>query len=532
MVDPVYQVQIKVNRIKYTKKALSRDGPVTSFSQALAGINRAIANAKVIRRTAGKIRRHDPSSQGLKALIKNLWGYAQCLLKLDEECDIDGQLQRAPFQASALQEDRETIQETLGKHRNLNPYGGEHLTDGREQQIYGSEDIKRRNKALRAAGVDNRIHNSSDRYTSEDDTHADHKVHWCHISNWIKQAHQGRRWIDLLSDKAFLEQIDLTIQHLQSMKSPARHRRKKATLLATQHAGLTMATGTLKRMYNPQPRELPEPQHMIKDLKSGEWRPCKSIEENGRATREHHQRWMDESKAEFQCLFGELTKDEVGINGVKLRNSMNWIRNNISKGIRNFDELPAEGRIEYLRAHKTLAPLFQEGGKHCEALIYPFFYLGSTGEFPDPTVRIKFYDSIVSTPGKARDESFTLHVLARLSPTWREGMLLFIQNVLVNRCPPSSIKEMSRLPIPKGPEKPGQTRPIALVNDIYAFISSMIACRMAEGIDASGRLGPEVRAYRKNMSTTDITMNERCLMEDAMEFEKPTCRKLEGEILR
>ena len=166
---------------------------------------------------------------------------------------------------------------------------------------------------------------------------------------------------------------------------------------------------------------------------------------------------------------------------------------------------------------------------HCEALNYPFFYLGSTGAFSDPTVRLKFYDSIVSTPGKARDEGFTLHVLARLSPTWREGMLLFIQNVLASRCPPSSIKEMSRLPIPKGPEKPGQTRPIALVNDIYAFISSMIASRMAEGIEKSGRLGPEVRAYRKNMSTTDITMNERCLMEDAMEFEKPTCRKLEDE---
>jgi hypothetical protein len=31
------------------------------------------------------------------------------------------------------------------------------------------------------------------------------------------------------------------------------------------------------------------------------------------------------------------------------------------------------------------------------------------------------------------------------------------------------------------------------------------------------------------MSATDITQNERCIMEDAMEFEKPMCRKLEDE---
>ena len=57
----------------------------------------------------------------------------------------------------------------------------------------------------------------------------------------------------------------------------------------------------------------------------------------------------------------------------------------------------------------------------------------------------------------------------------------------------------------------------------------MIACRMAEGVERSGRLGPEIRAYRKDMSTTDITINEHCIMEDAMEFEKPISRKLEDE---
>jgi hypothetical protein len=144
-------------------------------------------------------------------------------------------------------------------------------------------------------------------------------------------------------------------------------------------------------------------------------------------------------------------------------------------------------------------------------------------------VRTRFYESIVGCPGKTRDEGFTLHVLARFPEIWRESLLIFIQNILVGRCPVSSIKEMSRLPIPKGPETPGQTRPIALVNDIYDFISAIVAIRMAEGVERTKQLGPEIRAYRKDMSATDITQNERCIMEDAMEFEKPMCRKLEDE---
>jgi hypothetical protein len=259
-------------------------------------------------------------------------------------------------------------------------------------------------------------------------------------------------------------------------------------LLATRHAGLTMTTGELKRLYNPQARELPEPQHMIEDEVPGDLRPCLTRAENGKATRDHHQKWMGESKAEIQCLFGTLTEDEIGVNGVKIRDSAKWIKENISKGIYNYEHIDKEGQKEYLRAHEVLAPIFTTVGKPIKELQYPFFYDCETGAFSDPLVRNKFYESIAGCPGKSRDEGFTLHVLARFPEIWREGLLLFIQNILVSRCPVSSIKEMSRLPIPKGPEKLGQTRPIALVNDIYGFISAVVAIRMAEGVEMSEKL--------------------------------------------
>lgn len=430
-IDPIGKVQKHISRIQQLKEQTSMDGATISFTQLLEGINRAIANTKALRRSARKIRHLDPSSPALRDLMRNVVGYAAQLMKLSDAFDLEGQLARATFHASSIQEDREIIQETLGKHRNLNPFGGEHLrTQG--TNIYSTEETHYLNVILEAAGVDNRIqpNNSSVRLGNRAHSQEAEGGDWCQITAWIKQADKGRRWIDILSEKAFLDKVDDTITHLKRMKSQACYRRRKAKLLATQHAGLTMTTGTLKRLFNPQPREMPEPQHMIQDSETGEMRPCNSIEENGTATREHHQRWMDESDADIQCLFGELTRDDVGVCGAELNTSMTWIESNVSKGLRNYNEVPHEGQLEYLRAHELLAPIFITNDRPIKALGYPFYYDCVTGEFSDPAVRRKFYDSIIASPGKARDEGFTLHVLARLPSKWREGMLLFIQNVL------------------------------------------------------------------------------------------------------
>jgi hypothetical protein len=286
-----------------------------------------------------------------------------------------------------------------------------------------------------------------------------------------------------------------------------------------------MRTDILSKIFNPQPRDYPEPQHMITDPISGETRPCYTREENGKATKDHHQKWMGESKADLQCLFGEHVKDDVGICGVKINTSEDWIRSNIGRTVYNYDELEVEAREAMLKAHLTLAPIFREKEDVAMELRYPFFYDCQSGNFSDEVVRENFYKSIISTPGKSRDEGFTLHVLARLPIKWREGILLFIQNVLVTRCAPPYIKQMSRIPIPKGKAKPGQTRPIALVNDVYGFITAMLAMRMSQGVEATKRLFPELKAYRKNMSATDITVDERCMMEDSMESETPMSKK-------
>ena len=102
--------------------------------------------------------------------------------------------------------------------------------------------------------------------------------------------------------------------------------------------------------------------------------------------------------------------------------------------------------------------------------------------------------------------------IGRLPKPWVEGVLIFLHNVLASRCPPPNIKEMTRIPIPKGENKPGQTRPVSLADDIFSFLTGQISRTFATGIEETGRLGPEITAYRKNKSTTDITIDEREIM--------------------
>ena len=83
-------------------------------------------------------------------------------------------------------------------------------------------------------------------------------------------------------------------------------------------------------------------------------------------------------------------------------------------------------------------------------LDYAFYFDCETGEFSDKGLTTDFYKSISSEPGSSRHEGYHMAVIGRLPDTWQKGLLLFLQNVLVTRCPPPVIKAMSRILIPKG----------------------------------------------------------------------------------
>ena len=86
-------------------------------------------------------------------------------------------------------------------------------------------------------------------------------------------------------------------------------------------------------------------------------------------------------------------------------------------------------------------------------------------EFPEVTK--KFFKAIESIPGKARHEGFQMAVVGRMPFNWINLWLQGISFILAARIAPKVIMEMTRVPIGKGPDKPGETRPLALVHGTW-----------------------------------------------------------------
>ena len=130
-----------------------------------------------------------------------------------------------------------------------------------------------------------------------------------------------------------------------------------------------------------------------------------------------------------------------------------------------------------------------------------------------PDVEDKFYNSIGSIPGKARHRGFTMQVLGRTPLSWSKWWSRGNAYILTSRIAPKAIKEMSRLPIPK--PKPGETRPIALIHDTWAFLTGLVHDHLAHAVEISGVLDHDVTAYRKGKSAVDIMTSVICMIEEA-----------------
>ena len=229
-----------------------------------------------------------------------------------------------------------------------------------------------------------------------------------------------------------------------------------------------------------------------------------------------------------QCLFGSITSDKVGPSGFEIDRNFTINDETMETCNPGYYELTEDARHHVKEAYRKMGSLVEQPVPPLPCLNYPFFYNCSSGKFSVDSVADDFFKSIASTPGKARHEGFHLAVIGRLPKLWIDGVLLFIQNVLVSRCPPRNIKVMTRIPIPK-PDKPGQTRPISLADDMFSFLTDQVSRKFSYGVEETGQLGPEITAYRKNKCVTDITIDQRCTIEDAVEFGKLLGRIKEDE---
>jgi hypothetical protein len=226
---------------------------------------------------------------------------------------------------------------------------------------------------------------------------------------------------------------------------------------------------------------------------------------------------MSPPKVEKQLHFAKPVYDEVGLAGFDIDRDLNIDDAAMEKTIPEYKICEDDVKVQIKEAHEYIKELFETPRSETRELDYAFYFDCETGEFSDKGVTSDFYKAISSEPGSSRHEGYHLAVLGRLPEQWQKAVLLFLQNVLVTRCPPPVIKAMSRILIPKGKAKPGQTRPISMADDTYSFLTDQISKRFAAGIEATGRMGEEIKAYRKGKSTTDITVDERNMQEDPLE---------------
>ena len=128
-------------------------------------------------------------------------------------------------------------------------------------------------------------------------------------------------------------------------------------------------------------------------------------------------------------------------------------------------------------------------------------------------VRDKFYNLIEKIPGNARHKGFQLAVLARAPMEWTELWLEGIQFILVSRIAPAVVKELSRCPIPKA-GKPGESRPLSLVHDVWAFINSIIHDDLSIAVEKAGLLDKDMVGYRPGMGAMDAMVPIICMLEE------------------
>ena len=96
-------------------------------------------------------------------------------------------------------------------------------------------------------------------------------------------------------------------------------------------------------------------------------------------------------------------------------------------------------------------------------------------------------------------------------------MQLFCEINLVTRCFPPLLKPMSRILTPKEADKPGQTRPISLADDTISFLTTQISKQFVNAIEKAGILGDVIYSYRKGIGTSENTVEQRFMIEDALE---------------
>lgn len=337
-------------------------------------------------------------------------------------------------------------------------------------------------------------------------------------------------WNIATDSESFLHSLKYTRTCIEELLQQTYTQAKKYRNKRIQFAVKTNNTSLISKIIILKGRDNPEPHNLIKDKTTQQWRTCKSDEERLEGTNQVHSKWIQNSSADKQCLYVDLIKDEVGICGATLHPDREFTDTIAKQLIPNWDHLNKKQQNAINRAHtrKHIRNLFRQPEKYNKEFDWPYYIDDKNNDmFSDTELEGRFYKMIQTKPGKARHKGFTLNVLGRLPIIWQTTVWRIIKIILITRLPTLSIKEFTRVPIPKN--APGETRPLAITHDLYCYICGALAKPFTDAVEKLKILYDELHAYRKDHSCDLITILQATIKEDALQHGKTYIKLDEDE---
>ena len=431
--------RLKENIISYRnpQDLVGKLRSVATFTSIIAHTRYLRATCKALNRLGKKIKRMKSSQPTYNDYISQMSYLANKLTIQADQYKIGERMIEAIESAELKQAEREVIQDCYANHRQLDKFRGVYraanTTSMSADKSIGINDI------LKNAGCSHLFDATCDPECAVMKNEEVRNLNL--IAMLVTTADKNhRRRCGLFRDDEIQAAVRDTIHNLECLTNTALNQRLKFKRLHIRHAALTLCTKDLSHLLLMKPGDLPEPEHTITDPQTNQSRPCQSIDEALYSTKVRTQAYMNPPPVARQCLFGSVTNDSVGPSGFKINTNFEVNDETMTECNPGYSQLTSEAKSYAQKAFLKMGCLVNQPTPDETCLQYPFYFDSNTGSFSAESVATDFYKAIATTPGKARHEGFHLAVIGRMTKPWIDGMILFIQNTLVSRCPPCNIK--------------------------------------------------------------------------------------------
>ena len=276
-------------------------------------------------------------------------------------------------------------------------------------------------------------------------------------------------------------------------------------------------TSTIARALLCKPKEQPEGHPLVQDLDTGVWRRCRNTDDIKQGTYQVHARWMGPSGADRECHYVTMKHDDVGPCGVDINPTRPFTATDLDELIPDHSKCSLEERTRFTQAHAGhIGKLFDPPPSRAE-FHWPYYVHQTTGEFVTADLEERFWQALEARPGKMRHDGYHMAYVGRMTTGWAKVYFRLIRIMMITRTRPQSVKHVTRLPIGKA-GKPGETRPLALMDDTDCFISGETGRKLTNAIMTAGNAAPELAAYKPGHGCDDVTIQDIAAREDALEF--------------